>query len=282
MVATWFETGSAETLQRCNRAGKMQCQTDFCSGCLAHLPFLHFLCQESSGELTLTPWHYYKLRPGLQPSGPRKTSPFGSVFNSFLFPGEERELTEIQTGESEIYMFEWASFKRQVCSCTTFPSSPFVTLNINVLLNINSPKLQAVPSAHDRNMSWTYFLSMTEIALEGLLTGSYSLLPHFLIVQWQPRGSFEQLQPTCGYSHPSFPWPSSPGETRRAAKPEAGYLRPWAVKRCDGVPGKQSERHEEAVPPCPPSPGGPTRSGRSGSRSRATGLFDCLSLVARQ
>lgn len=37
---------------------------------------------------------------------PGKTSPFGSVFHSFLFSGEKRELTETQTWESEIYIFE--------------------------------------------------------------------------------------------------------------------------------------------------------------------------------
>lgn len=108
---------------------------------------LHFLCQESSGELTLPPWHYCT----------HSAWPNQSLWLCFsFFPvlwGEEGANWDTDWGTRNLHF--WMSL---------------------------------------------------------------------LIMQGQSRGSFEQLHPTCGYSHPSLPWPSSPGETRTAGKRLPGAL----------------------------------------------------------
>lgn len=110
---------------------------------------------------------------------PSQTSPFGSVFHSFLFSGEKRELTEIQTGEPEIYIFEWA----------------------------------------------------------------------FLSSRSSPGTALSSSTPPAATLTPPFP---DPPPLEKLGGLGSGYLGPWAVKRSGGEQGKQSERHEKAVPRRPP------------------------------
>lgn len=137
-------------LQGRNRAGKMQWQTDFCSGCLDQLPFLHFLCQESSAELTLPPWHYYKQRPGLQPSASQNQS-LWLCFSFFpVFRAEEAANWDTDWGIRNLHFWMSLFQKAGLLLCNLCNLS-HLTRAINVLLKSLQP--QAVPSDHDRNMS---------------------------------------------------------------------------------------------------------------------------------
>lgn len=103
-------------------------------------------------------------------------------------------------------------------------------------------------------MSWTYFLSMTETALEGLLTGSYSLLPHFLIIQRQLRAPPAHLRPLSPL--PSlilFPRRNSGGQETRGRLPEALSREKDVMERGEN----KVKAMRRPYPARPPRPGGP-------------------------
>lgn len=244
---------------------------------LEWLILLHSLCQEPLGELALTQCHHYKLGPDLQHSASQDESLRLCFFYPLFSSREKKDLAELDWGIRNVHcmciLFKWTCFKLQVCSVcpppfSTSPSRYPWQTNVS----LKSPQLQTMPPGHDRNLSYHWKDSSVAPAVCSRAFCSWVTVQNQFCVTSVPPGLLSPLpSPTI------FPWRNAEGWKTATWGPE-----PW--KDVVGVQGKQSKRHEKAVPPAPPTlptPGPPEEAG-AGAGSRATGLFDCLSLVARQ